>query len=361
MNGLERVTRALKRQEPDRVPHFELGIHEKVWKAIKPNVAYEDFVEFMDIDAIGIGDLTNATRFTPIDEAKRVYRDQWGAIVRFSEEAAPMPAEAPIKTEADLEKYVPPDPDEDWRYDNLRKAVKRFKGQRAIFAGATDVFNIVKDYMRGDIGLFTDILRKPQLVHQLMDIVLKYQLKYITNCLKAGADFVFINGDYAVTDKPMVSPKAAAEFLMPNLKIMVEHIHKADSLIFKHSDGLLWPLFEQIIDTGVDGIHPIDPEAGMDMGEAKAKYGHKVCLMGNIDCGPLLTNGTPDEVRLAVKECIRKGGKGGGLICMSSNSIHSGVKPANYLAMVKAIREYGQYPLEERFENLVTPGSGQWS
>ena len=36
------------------------------------------------------------------------------------------------------------------------------------------------------------------------------------------------------------------------------------------SGGLLWPLFDQITETGVDSIHPIDPEAGMDMGEEKA-------------------------------------------------------------------------------------------
>jgi len=361
MNGLERMQKALRREEPDRVPHFELGIHQKVREAIKPGASYEDFVDFMDMDAIGLGDLTNSTKFTTIDEAKKVFCDQWGSIVRFSEESAPMPVEPPIKAEKDLEKYVPPDPDEDWRYDNLRKAVQRFKGERAVFAGATDVFNIVKDYLRGDMGMFTDMIRNPKLIHHLMDIVLNYQLKYITNCVEAGADFFFINGDYAVTDKPMISPKAAAEFLMPRLKAMVDHIHKAGSLVFKHSDGLLWPLFDQIIATGVDGIHPIDPEAGMDMGEAKAKYGHKVCLLGNVDCGPLLTWGTPDEVRQATKECIRKGGKDGGLVCMSSNSIHSGVKPENYKAMVETIHLFGKYPLEEHLSNLVVTGSGKWS
>ena len=52
-----------------------------------------------------------------------------------------------------------------------------------------------------------------------------------------------------------------------------------------------------------------------------------------------------EEVRQETKEVIRKAGEGGGLICMSSNSVHSGVKPENYVAMVKAIKEYGQYPL----------------
>ena len=360
MNGLERITRALKRQEPDRVPHFEVGLHKKVRDSIKPGISYEDFIEFMDIDAIALVDLYQSMRYTPIDETKRIYQDQWGAIVRFTEEEAPVPVKPGIMSEQDLENYNPPDPDEDWRYKNLIKAVQRFKGKRAIICGVTDVFNIVKDYLRGDIKLFIDMIKNPLLVRRMNEIVLKYQLNYIKNCIELGADFFFINGDYAVTNGPMVSPQMAADFLMPNLKKIVSQVHTAGLLCIKHSDGLLWPLFEQIIDVGVDGIHPIDPEAGMNMGEAKAKYGHKICLLGNIDCGPLLTWGTPEEVQEATKECIRKGGKGGGLICMSSNSIHSGVNPKNYITMVETIHKYGIYPLEKHFNNLVMPGILKW-
>jgi len=50
-------------------------------------------------------------------------------------------------------------------------------------------------------------------------------------------------------------------------------------------------------------------------------------------------------VREDVKRCMRQAARGGGYICMSSNSIHSAVKPENYVEMVKAIRDYGQYPI----------------
>ena len=100
-----------------------------------------------------------------------------------------------------------------------------------------------------------------------------------------------------------------------------------------------------ILDTGIDGLHPIDPMAGMDIGEAKEKFGDRVCLCGNVSCAFSLVSGTVEEVKQETKEVIRKAGKGGGLICMSSNSIHSGVNPNNYVAMVEAIREYGSYPL----------------
>ena len=80
--------------------------------------------------------------------------------------------------------------------------------------------------------------------------------------------------------------------------------------------------------------------AGMDLGEAKAKYGNRICLMGNVNCGSTLSWGTiGEEVRQEVRDCIRKAGHGGGYICASSNSIHSGVRPENYAAMIKAIRE----------------------
>ncbi len=48
----------------------------------------------------------------------------------------------------------------------------------------------------------------------------------------------------------------------------------------------------------------------------------------------------------SVKSCIRDAGKGGGYVCSSSNSIHSGVDPDLYKVMIEAIHHYGRYPLD---------------
>jgi len=68
----------------------------------------------------------------------------------------------------------------------------------------------------------------------------------------------------------------------------------------KHSDGNLMKILDMIIETGIDGINPIDPIAGMDIQKIKKMYGGSVCIIGNIDCGNLLTNGTPapDMIRI---------------------------------------------------------------
>jgi len=84
----------------------------------------------------------------------------------------------------------------------------------------------------------------------------------------------------------------------------------------------------------------------MDIGEVKAKYGHRIAVAGNVDCTELLCHGTPDDVVEGVKETIAKASVGGGHIMASSNSIHPAVRPENYQAMVQATREFGQYPLD---------------
>jgi uroporphyrinogen decarboxylase len=346
LSSLERVTKVLKLQQPDVVPHWELGIARNVMDAIVPGASYTDFVDHMDIDAVVIFDKVGAWSYETVDPHKKISRDQWGALVRFTSEALGHPWEPAIKSEKDLELYAAPDPDEQWRYRHLNKAVKRFKGQRAIFAHVTDVFDIAKESLLGDEQYFEAMINNPAIVDRVNEIVLNYNLQYIKNCIKMGADFLLITGDYAMTQGPFVSPKHTARFLTPSLKKMVELAHSLNVPVIKHTDGNIWKIFDLIIETGVDGIHPIDPMAGMDLGEAKTKYGNKVCLMGNVNCGSTLSWGTVEEVRQEVKDCIRKAGYGGGYICASSNSIHSGVKPENYVGMIKAIREYGRYPLK---------------
>ena len=122
--------------------------------------------------------------------------------------------------------------------------------------------------------------------------------------------------------------------------------HRFGKPVFKHTDGNIWTIFDLIIEIGIDGIHPIDSVSGMDFGEAKQKYGKKLCLMGNVNCSPTLIWKSVEEVRQEVKECMKKAGYGGGYICVSSNSIHSGVNPENFVAMDKAITEFGRYPPE---------------
>ena len=123
LTNLERILKTLDCQEPDVVPTCEITINQKVQDAILPSAFYEDFVEFLDLDAAVYFDWAY-DRYETLDKAKGIIRDKFGVIKQLTSEIDPMPLEAPIKSEKDLDNYVPPDPNVPWKYEGLQKAVK---------------------------------------------------------------------------------------------------------------------------------------------------------------------------------------------------------------------------------------------
>ena len=54
MNGYERFLKAVKRQEPDRVPIWELIIDRPVIEALHGDISLLDFIELEDLDGVTI-------------------------------------------------------------------------------------------------------------------------------------------------------------------------------------------------------------------------------------------------------------------------------------------------------------------
>ena len=52
LTNAERIFRALRLEQPDRVPHFEISVHPRIMDIILPGATYEEFVEYLDWDAV---------------------------------------------------------------------------------------------------------------------------------------------------------------------------------------------------------------------------------------------------------------------------------------------------------------------
>jgi len=341
LNGRERILTALRREEPDMVPHMELWMNPTVASKIVPG-GLEDFTEQLDIDGIAYYTIS-MEKPEILDASKHIIRDKWGVIKRDTGQTTPHPIDAPIKSEKDLANYVPPDPDNPVYYRGLDSMVKRFKGERAIVAIIEQPFMRVNE-LRGAADHFMDMIRNPDLILRLNELVLKHHLRFVKNYAQMGADIVCFAGDFATKEGPMASPKHLRIFGFPPLKALVDCVHSLGLPCILHSDGNIIPIMEDLVGMGIDALHPIDPEGGLDIGDVKEKYGHRISLIGSIDCA-LLVDGTTEQVNQAVKENIRKAGKGGGLVAASSHSVQLATKPENYLEMLRAIRFYGKYPL----------------
>jgi hypothetical protein len=190
------------------------------------------------------------------------------------------------------------------------------------------------------------MIDEPKLVERYMEATTEGVLPILRAQLAMGVDGILGAVDWCFGKAPLFSPDMFRRYMVPHLKRIVDECHLAGVPYVKHLDGRTTPHLDLLIEEiGIDGLHSIEPAAGMDIGWVKKRYGDRITILGNIDCGHLLTFGTKDEVVRRVKDIIRVASPGGGHVFSSSNSIHSGVSPDIFWAMIDAVKEFGIYPI----------------
>lgn len=340
MTSTERVMRVLERKEPDRVPHFEWLVDPKVRQALCPGCKdHNDFAVQMGHDAVLVGPEFTKTQ---VDEER--WKSEWGYVTQRTAEAHDIEVESPIQTMDDLDRYAPPEVCAPERYRSIEAAVAEFKGKKAVGVHLNDVFSLPR-YLMGMQNLLLATADDPALVEALVEMSVDLNIEMAKEVAARGVDFVWTGDDYAANSGPMMGPDVFRKLFFPGLCRVMGGFKEQGLPVIKHTDGNLWSIVDMIVDSGIDCLDPIDPLAGMDLGEVKEKYGHAVALKGNVDCAEPMTFGAPEDVIALTKDALRVGAPGGGFILSSSNSIHSGVKPENYKALMNTLEEYGEYPV----------------
>ncbi len=359
LNGRERMITALSLGIPDRVPHWELAYNEasiiNIAKNFTDDLPPAGYIQSMDaeskiklinamllmIEELDIDGLT--LRVFPTSEIidDEHVRDDWGVTFQLSPVGEATVIKGPIKDASDLKSYNPPSIQESDLLA-LIYCAERFKGQRALVLSLQCPFRRSWNLVGGMDKLFYAYMENPDMVHQIARIVTDYTIEALELGVKLGADIISLDGDLASNTNMLISPKHFREYVKPYYSEIVEHVHHMGLKVFKHTDGNHMKIFDDLIEIGFNGIHPIQPQC-MDLAEIKEKYGDKICLMGNIDCMETLVKKDLRAVEEEVKRAIEIAAPGGGYILASSNTIHPGVKDSNYITMVNAAHRYGLY------------------
>jgi uroporphyrinogen decarboxylase len=117
--------------------------------------------------------------------------------------------------------------------------------------------------------------------------------------------------------------------------------------IVVHSCGNVIALLEWFAECGFDGVHALEPTAGVELARAKEMVGDRLCLVGNIDITHILVDAVKDEVFEAVRNSIKAAGQGGGYMVAPTNS-HQSMSVDRLRWMLEAVKKYGPYPLAEQ-------------
>jgi hypothetical protein len=356
MSCRERVLAALQHREPDRTPVFEYVLlsplanvflgrpyagDPKNWPDIVQEKGWEGAVRQNAIDRLELSILLGHDMMYVCPNPPPPAREKEKPKPKQTPPAAdPVMALQLRNREA---AQAPPLPAEVFLvYVSLQEEMQQRDVELPILAPA---------YAHGvwtDADLMQTMLLAPEVAHEHFSLATKRSLRMIEEYLSLGIDQIGVGGDFAGT-RTIISPEAYREFIVPEVRKLSGRIHQGNGYAINASDGDLWPVIEDfLLQCEVDGYLEIDLHAGMDMRKLKAAYGDRITLYGNLDCGNILSFGTPDEVRKHTTQCLEAGMGNGGHILCASNAITASVPLENYLAVIEAYRDMFGLPMLKR-------------
>jgi len=230
-----------------------------------------------------------------------------------------------------------PDPHKDGRMPVLLEAIKRVKDKfgdticvtgrvAAPFSSVTLLFGMMETL----VLLYDD----PEFVFEALKFCTDMQIMWATEQIKAGADALWV-GDCNASGH-LISPTQYREFAFDGAKDLAKAIDEFKGFSFYHASEHNLECLDVQADTGISALS-VGP--GRDIAEAKAKVGHKVCLLGNLDPIECLLLGDESTVYNEAKRIATTGGKDGGYIFNSGEMIPRDTPEKNMLAMIRGARD----------------------
>ncbi|MCY2952093.1 MAG: hypothetical protein NTU53_08960 [Planctomycetota bacterium] len=163
-----------------------------------------------------------------------------------------------------------------------------------------------------------------------------------------GVDLYRIVGPEYFTP-PYLSPERFKRMVVPHVSAMADYVHSRGGKVRVHCHGKIARVLDLIFETHPDGIDPCEPppDGDLDLNEVKRRCGeHNVSVWGNTELR-VLENGSPTEIREAVKRSMEQAKEGGGYILMPTASPIdvplSAKTEGNYYAWLDAGLEFGGY------------------
>jgi uroporphyrinogen decarboxylase len=149
-------------------------------------------------------------------------------------------------------------------------------------------------------ALMTD---DPTLFHALLDRLADMTIDYLRMQIESGVDAVQLFESTA----DIVSPCEYEEFAHPyHVKVFSELGRAVPTILFAKDVSLL----DMMVASGADVL---SISSGVDLAEAKRRFGDRVALQGNVD-NRLLVDGSFERIDEAVHACVHAGGHQGHIL-----------------------------------------------
>ncbi len=379
MTSRERVRRALNHEEPDRVPidfgqDFHNGINEVAYDKLlaylqiepsAPTRVYDSMQRLAVVDERVLDRFHVDTRYIMANpnenwaqavEADGSFEDEWGVYrKRCGYYCENVRSPLAGKSLAEISRAPFPDPAEKSRFRGLQEKAQFMYETTpyALMAGQAASLYYFSAELRGFEEYMADLVQDPQLVSCLLDRVLEWMMEFTSHYLDEIGDYIegwWMGDDWGMQTGPIMSPRTFRTVFKPRYKRLIDLVKsKTKAKVCLHTCGATYWILQDLVDVGVDVVHPLQPTAtgNEDPVRIKKGFGDRLAFYSNVANTTILPHGTPQEVEVEVRRKIAALAPGGGYIFSGGHNIQADVPPANIVALFDSAYEAGRYPLAD--------------
>lgn len=246
---------------------------------------------------------------------------------------------AHAETVAEIDQYPWPDP-KYCDFSAIYAEIDKFP-DKMVFTGMWSPFyHMIADFF-GMENYFIKMYESPKIVEavteHIVDFLVAANEKFFAG-LGNRADAMFFGNDFGTQLDLFISPELFRSFVMPSFRRLIEVGKRHNKIIMLHSCGSIYRIIPDLIDAGVDVLHPIQAKAtGMDAMNL-AQYKNDLAFLGGIDAQSFFVQATPEQIKDEVRR-VRSILGPNIVISPSHEEILPNVPAANVLAMAEAARE----------------------
>ncbi|MCP4639320.1 MAG: hypothetical protein GY851_02750, partial [bacterium] len=280
MNSRERVLSACAFEQPDRIPRFdEFWEFPEFWRQrLGPPEELTDIAIRVPTEG------TFPTRVRVLEQrGDWVYEvDAWGRTLRRREGAyfhEVLEVAMPDGVDVDAVRFDSPVLEERFPVDGLDAS----KARHFVLAKTGGPY-LRTTFVRGEALFLEEMLADPPLARALADKVGDHLMAVGVEALGRWAleeTGMWISDDMAYNDGPLFSPDSFEAVLLPAYRRMIAAYKAAGArFVSLHSDGNVGPILDMLVDAGIDGLHPLEPRAHMDMAAVRRRHPNLVLMGG---------------------------------------------------------------------------------
>lgn len=341
MTSRERVQAALNFEQTDRPP-----VSATFTPEIEERIRAEKGITELDLGAALGNDLVKGVAGNSLEMSyympqKPTYQCPWDVTWRWADNEFGSFTEIynsplAVDDEEDMEllkAYEIPSPHDEAQYEPLKQLVAEYGREKWVVGSCQISIFEAAWYLRGMEQFMVDMLVNPDYAHLLMDKVMEFPLVAGKKYIELGVDMIWLGDDVATQQNMMMSLDTWCEYLKPRYAKMISE-YKALNPNIKvayHSCGNCEAIIPHMIEIGLDVLNPLQPMA-ISPFEMKKKYGKNIALFGGLCVQQTLPNGTPDDVKAAVRKLKTECGAGGGLILSPAHHIQADTSVENVMA-----------------------------